>query len=274
LRENIREVTAKTYLKRLKILGKLGDLDDPQRIKSLICTYPASEAYKELLSHAYDYYVKFHGLSWINPRFTRESKPFFLPLEKELDVLIGQTNFKTSVFLQLLKETGADSGETRKLRWFDINVENKTVALTPTKNHNARTVRISSNLLSRILMLERKNESVFACKRLDAFRRRYQEMRNNLSAKLNNPRLHEVAFRSFRHWKATTEYHKTKDILLVIHLLGHRRLENTLVYTHMVNFESDDYICKIAKNVKEASALIESGFEYVTEIEGVKLFKK
>ena len=43
------------YLKRLRILSKLGDLNDLPRIKSLICTYPASEAYKKLLAQAYDY---------------------------------------------------------------------------------------------------------------------------------------------------------------------------------------------------------------------------
>jgi integrase len=46
-----------------------------------------------------------------------------------------------SVFLQLLKETGADSGEAWKLRWIDFNAENCTLSLTPTKNHNARTVQ-------------------------------------------------------------------------------------------------------------------------------------
>ena len=48
----------------------------------------------------------------------------------------------------------------------------------------------------------------------------------------------------------------------------------TLVYTHLVNFESDDYICKVAKTLEEASALIEAGFEYVTEMENIKLFRK
>ena len=84
----------------------------------------------------------------------------------------------------------------------------------------------------------------------------------------------EIAFRSFRHWKATTEYHKTKDILHVKWLLGHKRIENTLVYTHLVNFASEEFTCKVAKTVDEATALIESGFEYVTEMDGVKLFRK
>jgi hypothetical protein len=70
------------------------------------------------------------------------------------------------------------------------------------------------------------------------------------------------------------EYQKTKDILHVKWLLGHKRIENTLVYTHLVNFGSDDYICKVAKSIEECASLIESGFEYVIEMDGVKLFRK
>jgi len=40
---------------------------------------------------------------------------------------------------------------------------------------------------------------------------------------------------------------------------------------HLVNFDSDDYVCKVAKTVKEASELVESGF---CEVEGYKLFRK
>lgn len=99
-------------------------------------------------------------------------------------------------------------------------------------------------------------------------------MRNKLSDRLYNPRLHETAFKSFRHWKATMEYSKTEDILHIQNILGHKRIENTLIYTHLVNFESDEYVCKVAKTVDEASQLIESGFDYVTEVDGVKLFRK
>jgi len=57
-------------------------------------------------------------------------------------------------------------------------------------------------------------------------------------------------------------------------ILGHRNIQNTLVYTHLINNESDEFICKVAKTVEEAKDLVENGFEYVTEVEGVKLFRK
>jgi integrase len=84
-----------------------------------------------------------------------------------------------------------------------------------------------------------------------------------------------ITFHTLRHWKATMEYHKTKDILHVMHLLGHKRIQNTLKYTQLVKFnEQEEYICKAAKTTDEAKERIESGFEYVCEMEGIKLFRK
>ena len=220
--------------------------------------------------------MKFKGLSWDKPKFVKEEKPIFVPLESELDLLIGRAMLKLPVFLEFLKGTGVDSGEAWKLCWVDINAENKTADITPTKNHNARTLPISSSLLSSLLRLPRDYEKVFAGKNLDLndFRTGYIKMKNDLALKLQKPRLHEIAFRSFRHWNITNEYWKTKDILHVKWLLGHKRLENTFFYTHLVRFEKEDYVCRVAKNVEEAKALIEAGFSYICEIEGVRLFRK
>ena len=71
------------------------------------------------------------------------------------------------------------------------------------------------------------------------------------------------------------EYKKTKDILHVKRLLGHKRIENTLVYTHLIDFGDDEYISKVFRTAEEASKLVEAGFEYVcTTPENLMLFKK
>jgi hypothetical protein len=57
-------------------------------------------------------------------------------------------------------------------------------------------------------------------------------------------------------------------------LLGHKNIKNTLIYTHLVNFESDEYVCKVARSVDEAKELVETGFDYVTDVDDVKLFRK
>ena len=59
------------------------------------------------------------------------------------------------------------------------------------------------------------------------------------------------------------EDHKTKDILLAKRSLGNRKLENTEIYTHLMNFESDEWHVAHAKDLDEENKLIEAGFEYV-----------
>jgi len=47
-----------------------------------------------------------------------------------------------------------------------------------------------------------------------------------------------------------------------------------MIYTHLVQWESDEYVCKIAQDISEASRLVESGFDYLTTFEGKMLFRK
>jgi len=70
------------------------------------------------------------------------------------------------------------------------------------------------------------------------------------------------------------EYHRTKDILHVMKLLGHKNIANTLIYTQLVEFENDDYSSATANNVDEAKKLIETGFEYVCSHGNVMIFRK
>jgi ribosome-binding ATPase YchF (GTP1/OBG family) len=70
------------------------------------------------------------------------------------------------------------------------------------------------------------------------------------------------------------EYHKTKDILHVMNLLGHRNIKNTLIYTQLVDFQNDDYHSATAQTMKEATKLVEAGFDYVCTHNDVMLFRK
>jgi hypothetical protein len=71
------------------------------------------------------------------------------------------------------------------------------------------------------------------------------------------------------------KYHKTKDILHVMQLLGHKRIKNTLLYTQLTkNVSDDDYVYKVARIPAEVKELIEAGFEYVCDQADLKFFRK
>jgi hypothetical protein len=110
-----REVTAESYAKRVRLLGKFADVENPEKVRAVICAYPVSEARKQLLAHAYSRYCEFKGYTWDKPRFTREQAPIFLPLENELDALIANTREKMSVFLQRARFFGGLEAILRRL---------------------------------------------------------------------------------------------------------------------------------------------------------------
>jgi hypothetical protein len=56
--------------------------------------------------------------------------------------------------------------------------------------------------------------------------------------------------------------------------LGHRNIKTTIRYTQLIAFADDEFVCKVAVNVDQAKQLVEFGFDYVTDIDGHKLFKK
>jgi integrase len=78
--------------------------------------------------------------------------------------------------------------------------------------------------------------------------------------KLQNPRLLKITFHNLRHWKATMEYHKTKDILHVKRLLGHKSIKSIMRYTQLV-----DFVVKVAWALEESCKLLEEGFQYVCD---------
>jgi hypothetical protein len=64
------------------------------------------------------------------------------------------------------------------------------------------------------------------------------------------------------------EYHRTKDILYVKKILGHKNIKSTLKYIDLdvalFMKTNGQFTVRVASNVNEACDLIETGFEYVT----------
>ncbi|MCS7114254.1 MAG: site-specific integrase [Nitrososphaerota archaeon] len=190
------------------------------------------------------------------------------------DQLIAACSRKISAFLQLLKETGIRSGEAWQLKWTDLDLANNTVRVTPEKGSEPRIFKISTKLAAMLNSLPKTSERIFGSSSLRTIRRLFQKQRQRIAQKLENPRLLNITFHTLRHWKATMEYHRTKDILHVMRILGHKNIKNTLIYTQLIPSSEDEYICKVAKTIEEAKKLIEAGFDYVCDIEDAKLFRK
>ena len=275
-KEGLKESTILTYTRYLSVLKKRGaKLLDPDSVKATIARQEWSDNTRNIAVKAYSKFLKVHGGKWTPPKVKQTRKLPFIPLERELDQLIGGANRKLAAFLQLLKETGLRSGEAWRLKWIDIDFEARALILNmPEKYGKPRMLEISSTLMAIMLnSLSKEGDHIFPGS-LYVFRRTFRGYRKRMVQKLQNPRLIRITFHTFRHWKATMEYHRTKDILHVMQMLGHRDIKTTLIYTQLISFEGDDYHVKASKTLEEDEELLKTGFEYVTERGSVKIYRK
>jgi len=232
---------------------------------------------KQDVVQKYTGFLRFYGVEWNRPHYKRESKIHFIPTEKELDILISAGSPKTATVMQFLKETGARIGEVMKTKWIDVDQDRHTVYIHSEKGSNDRILRISDKLLAMINRMKKINERIFQPTK-HGYRVTFESLRKRTAQKLDSPRLMKIHLHTFRHWKGTTEYHKTRDIYYVKTILGHKSVQSTEVYVNIESqyylSDSDEWTCKVASNLKEAKKLIETGFEYIQEIDGIRLYRK
>jgi integrase len=126
--------------------------------------------------------------------------------------------------------------------------------------------------------LPKKNDKIFANVTRSSLKSSFYQSRKRLSSKLQNPRILRISFHTFRHWKATTLYHETKDHLYVKEFLGHKKLDTTLLYIQLektlYNEQTDAFTVKVAKNNDEITDLLATGFDYICEKDGLAFFRK
>jgi len=143
-REGYRPSTIESNVKALKALSKNCDLNDPTGVKDAIARRNVCDGRKEVLSTFYKLYAEWKGIDFHAPRYRRIEKLPFIPLESEIDQMIGAFGKKTATFLMLLRDTGARAGEAWNLQWKSIDSNNRTVDIIPEKGSRPRKLTNSN----------------------------------------------------------------------------------------------------------------------------------
>lgn len=270
--------TIRNYRKHLNQLLELGaDLYDPENTKSVLAKLPIRGSTKKLIVSLLTGWFAFNGITWKAPKYSNEHKIPYIPSEIELDQLIAALGKKTGTFCQVLKDTGARSGEVGRLLWSDIDFGKRLVSISAEKGSNSRILPLTAKTIDMLCNLPRNKEKIFAG--VDGLRACFFVQRRKIAKHIANPQLLKVHFHTFRHWKATTEQHNTKDPWRVKMILGHKHISSTETYIHIEEMlyqsEADNkFTVKVADTTEEAIKLIEVGFEHHATINGHELFRK
>ena len=271
--------TIKFVDKALTRISKYADLNNPQQVKRFIANLETADSYRRNLCFAYKQYCDYYQIQWEKPTYYQEPKTIRIPTTAQLDMLIANSRKIMAIKLTLSKETGLRPVELCNLKVRDIDLEQKTVYPTTAKHGSARALKISTSLqeMLRTHIDEHKLNPTDKLFKGDSsnYGKHYRLHRNKLAERLHKPELKAIRLYDFRHYFATRLYSKTRDILLVKQQMGHKKIETTLIYTQLLNTnEEEEYTCRATDKKEEVTALIENGFEYITELDGLKYFRK
>lgn len=270
--------TIANYRKNLMKMFREGvNLLDPEECKAYLAKKELAENTKKNIATILDKWFEHLGVAWVKPSYNGESEIPFVPTEQELDSLIASVGKKMACYLQLLKDTGARCGEISNLKWTDVDLEQRTIRVKGEKGSYSRMLPISNKAVEMLKNLPKTEERIFAD--TNAMRTCFYVQRRRAARKLGNPRLKQITFHTFRHWKGTMLYHQTKDVYYVKEYLGHKNLQSTQVYIHIERalfrtVEPSEYHVKVANTKEEIVSLLEEGFEFVMEKDGLAYFRK
>jgi integrase len=238
-------------------------------------------SYKNKLFEAYERFCAANEIAYVKPKkLKQEEFVINVPTEARIDTVISCCGWVYATVFSLSKH-GLRPDEIGKLTLRNVDLEHGKINVPTSKLGAQRTVQLRKQVAEMLRSyvcrkkIQRIDQKLFgaSCKIKENWRKyRYRAYERFHDVELLKIRLYDL-----RHWFATMTYIKTRDIFYVKYVLGHRRLENTLIYIHLAKSLTDfpeDYSCATASGVSEAAKLIEQGFDYVCDYEGVKLFRK
>jgi integrase len=257
------------------------DFNIPSEVESFVYSMDTSNNYKNKILQAYYILCQSNNIEFKKPKLLAV-QPFVIriPTEERIDKIISCCHWVYSTVFALSKY-GLRPDEISKLTLRNFDLEHNQLTVSSSKQGLQRTIQLKRQTveLLRDYLVRRKiisiDQRLFASVRKIKATWRYY--RQKAYGKLKDPELLSIRLYDLRHWFATATYLQTRDIFFVKYLLGHRKLDNTLIYVHLANGLTnfnEDYVSQVAKNIEEATKLVESGFEYVTTFDNIMLLKK
>jgi hypothetical protein len=271
----LEEQTVKIVGFYLRHIAENVSLDSAEKVKEFIANKPVGNGFKGNLVKAYNYYCLVNNVVWDRPKYKWEQNKPKIPTEETLNKIITSCGWKYTVVFTLLKETGAMPKELSCVSLRDIDFERETITLRGRKGHHSRTIKLRPSVVAMLktyLVRIGNKEPIFPTSK--QMTKAWIKYRKRLAERLNEHELNTIRLYDLRHFKASMTYYKTKDVLFTKEVMGWKKLETALFYLQNLSFGSDEFHVCVARSLEEACRLVEQGFEYVTEVDGAKIFRK
>jgi len=150
--------------------------------------------------------------------------------KEELERLLDNCPIHLKNIVVFAINTGMRRGEILNLKWSNIDFRNKCIHVEKTKSKTPRVIPINS-ALERLLINIRENsisEYVFCY-----HKNKIDSVKTGFNSAMRKARINDFRFHDLRHTFASYLVMNGVDINTVKELLGHKKIEMTLRYSHL-----------------------------------------
>jgi integrase len=275
--------TLNSVNKVLTRMSKFADLSNPDAVKTYIANAKTQDGKRDLsnetkskYAYCYDCLVKAHGYTWKKPVYKWEPKAPLIPTKENVIKIISASTKRYATIFTILAETGLEGEELHQTPRKQIDTERGIMSIDGHKGHASGTYKLKSHTSEMLREYLTKNPQDYPFPRPKVMSQQWVKARNRLADSLKQPELKNIPMKSLRNYSGAQLYYLFPDPIAVMRHLRHKKLETTMHYLRAIALTNgeEDYMCKVAKTIKEATQLIENGFQYVTEMDGTKLFRK
>ena len=148
---------------------------------------------------------------------------------EEINRLVANASPRLRPILQIALNTGMRKGEIIRLRWHDIDLDNRFFFLKQTKSNKPRKIPISGFLADVLGSITRTGEFVFANPKTG---KPISDLQTGFKAACKKAGICDLRFHDLRHTAATYMVTGGIDLVTVKEVLGPATIQMTMRYAH------------------------------------------
>ena len=282
--------TIKRIATNLTRLAQQCNLDNPEEVKLHIAEMQTTDKHtsqkkkadnqtKNKYASAYNHYCITNNINWKKPYYKVIEKTPLIPTPQDVQAIIDNSSEDYVTIFTIEAEIACCPEELYQVTQKHINKETGEISITGVKGHSSKNYRLKPPTKDLLLRYLAKHPEEHPFPKAHTQSQMWYQFRAKAAEKLHKPQLLNIALRNLRNYSGERFYKNlpTRDPILLMQHFRHKKLERTMHYIRAIILdyeENEQFISRISTTIQEDAKLIENGFQYVTERDGKKLFRK
>ncbi|MEW6675413.1 MAG: site-specific integrase [Nitrospirota bacterium] len=141
--------------------------------------------------------------------------------------------------------TGMRKGEILNLKWSDVDLKNRRITLTNTKNNEIRIIPINDTFYQELINLKDNSQGEYVF--CNAKKKPFSDIKKAFVSALKRAGIKDFRFHDLRHTFGSHLVMKGVDLRTVQQLLGHKDIKMTMRYSHLSPGHLQEAVVKLDK---------------------------